>query len=54
MTKKREALLTVEDTIHQFQNGVVNVFIYQTRKAVLCALQQLLKAVYNGDNVQGG
>ena len=37
--------------LYQFKNTVVNIFIYQNRKAVLCVLLHLLKSVYNRDKV---
>ena len=52
--KKWEVVLSIADAIHPFQNTVVNIFIYQNRKAVLCVLLHLLKSVYNRDKLWGG
>ena len=43
--------MSIDDAMHPFQNTVVNIFIYQYRKALLCVLLYLLKSVYHRDKV---
>ena len=52
--KQTHIVLSINNATYQFHHMVVDLFIYQNRKAVQCVLLHLLKLVCNRDKVFGG